>query len=96
MVNVADALAPYFAGETSLDMVLSNAVELFLDTYKEGTFVCDVCGKIVYPKVTTNEHGIFIESESAEIRGGLGNHVMKKRVCKNCLNTLSVMENKDK
>ena len=33
MVNVADAFASYFAGETSLDIALSNAVELFLITY---------------------------------------------------------------
>lgn len=92
MVNVADELAAYFAGETSLDTAISNAIELFLDAYKAGTVVCDVCGEIVYPKVITNEHGIFIESESAEIRGGLGNHVVKKNVCKNCLNTLSVVK----
>lgn len=94
MVNVTDELAPYFAGETSLDTALSNAIELFLDTYKAGTFVCDVCGEIVYPKVTTNKHGIFIESENAEIRGGLGNHVMKKNVCNNCLSTLRAIKKK--
>lgn len=96
VVNVTDALIAYFAGETSLDIALSNAVEVFLDTYKAGTFICDVCGEIVYPKVTTNEHGIFIESESAEIRGGLGNHVIKQNVCKNCLSALNTIESKEK
>lgn len=96
MVNITNEFVPYFGGETSLDTALSNAVELFLDTYKAGTFVCDVCGEIVYPKVTTNEHGIFIESESAEIRGGLRNHITKKNVCKNCHRTLSAMEDEER
>lgn len=96
VVNVTDELAPYFAGKISFDIAFLNAMELFLDTYEAGTFICDVCGEIVYPKVTTNEHGIFIESENAEIRGGLGNHVIKKNVCKNCLSVLSMIESEEK
>lgn len=83
MVNVADIIA------------LSNAIEIFLDAYKAGIFLCDVCGKIVYPKVTINESGIFIERESAEFRGGLGNHIIKKNVCENCLNAINLMKNKE-
>lgn len=85
MVNVTDELASYFTGETSFDIACSNAIKVFLDVYKIGIFICDVCGEIIYPKVTTNKHGIFIKSEKARICDRLGNYVIKKHVCKNCL-----------
>ena len=60
-MNITDALIPYFEGKISWEKAVSDACELFVKTYQSETFICMFCGKIVFPKLTTNEHGIFIE-----------------------------------
>jgi len=83
-MNITDALAPYFWGDITLEEATENAAQLFVETYVKGSFVCEWCGKIIYPKVTTNEHGIFVESNSAELRGGVGNACIAKNICEAC------------
>lgn len=83
-MNVADELTPFFLGKEGLDTAVARAADLFLQLYESGTFVCDVCGETIYPKVLVNCHGIFVESTKSEIRGGLGNYVLKKNVCESC------------
>ena len=61
-MNITDALVPYFEGKVSWDAAVHEACKLFLETFESATFVCENCGEIVFPKVTTNEHGIFVES----------------------------------
>ena len=81
---VTDSLSSYFAGKASLKNALQDAMEAFLTSYNCGTFVCSLCGNIVYPKVTTNEHGIFISDTRNEIRGGFANKLLKQNVCEKC------------
>lgn len=84
IVNAADELAPYFGGEESFETALERAVSVFEQSITTGTFTCDICKEVIFPKVTVNEHGIFVESSKSEIRGGLGNRVLKKNVCEDC------------
>lgn len=84
IVNAADELAPFFSGEEDFDAALKRAVSVFEQSITAGTFICDICVEVIFPKVTVNEHGIFVESSKSEIRGGLGNRVLKKNVCENC------------
>lgn len=81
---VTDNLSSYFAGKASLEDALQDATETFLTSYNSGTFVCSLCGNIVYPKVTTDEHGIFISDTRNEIRGGLANRLLKQNICEKC------------
>ena len=92
ITNVADTLAPFFSGDKQLDEAVANARKLFLKTFEDETFVCKGCGEIIFPKVTVNEHGIFIESSRAEIRGGKGNHCIEKDVCEECVSHWKVFE----
>lgn len=82
-MNITDALVPYFEGKVSWDKAASEACELFLKTFESATFICESCGEIIFPKVTTNEHGIFIESNRTEVRG-VRNSVIKENICANC------------
>ncbi len=88
-MNITDALEPFFAGEMSLEDALNDTTEMFYKALAENTFVCEVCGETIMPKITTNEHGIFIDSARAEIRGGLGNKVLKRNVCEGCLKRMN-------
>ena len=83
-MNITNASVPYFDGNESWQEAVSKAAELVVPAFAGSTFVCDVCGKIVFPKLTTDEHGIFIESNRTEIRGGKGNRCIKRDVCENC------------
>lgn len=80
---VTDNLSSYFAGKASLENALQDTAKAFVDGLNRGTFVCSLCGNIIYPKVTTNEHGIFIESNRTEVRGA-HNSVIKENICANC------------
>lgn len=82
-MNTTDALVPYFEGKVSWEKADSEACELFLKTFEPATFICESCGGIIFPKVTTNEHGIFIESNRTEVRGAR-NNVIKENICANC------------
>lgn len=81
---VTDNLSSYFAGKASLENALQDTVKAFVDGLNRGTFVCSLCGNIVYPKVTTNEHGIFISDTRNEIRGGFANKPLKQNICEKC------------
>lgn len=81
---VTDNLSSYFAGKASLENALQDTAKAFVDGLNRGTFVCSLCGNIVYPNVTTNEHGIFISDTRNEIRGGLANRLLKQNICEKC------------
>ena len=51
--------------------------------FESATFMCESCGEIIFPRVTTNGHGIFIESRRTEFRDAR-NRVVKKNICDNC------------
>lgn len=81
---VTDNLSSYFSGKASLEDALQDTTETFLASYISGTFVCSLCGNIVYPKVTTDEHGIFVSDTRNEIRGGIANRLLKRNICEKC------------
>ncbi len=89
-MNITDALEPFAAGEISLKDALDNAANLFYKALEDNTFVCEICGKTIAPKVTANEHGIFVESDRTELRGGLGNKILKSNVCPECARRMTV------
>lgn len=89
-MNITNALAPYFEGKVSWEKAASEACELFTKTFEEATFICESCGEIIFPKVTTNEHGIFIEAKRTEIRGSRGNHCIKKNICEDCVRNMDM------
>lgn len=68
-----------------LDKAMRDAMETYLACYRDATFVCSVCGDTVYPKISVNEQGIFINSVRSELRGGLSNKPLKKNVCNRCV-----------
>ncbi len=89
--NITDSLIACFAGDKQFDEAIADACKLFLGTFEGETFICKGCGEIIFPKVTVNEHGIFIESNRAEIRGGKGNYCIERDICEECLKKISVI-----
>jgi len=84
-MNITDALEPFFAGKTSFEEASESAAELFSRCFRSYTYKCEVCERLVFPKITTNEHGIFVEDRRSEIRGGKGNRRIKSNVCEECI-----------
>lgn len=74
-----------------MDREVFELFNAFIDRFKAATFICRGCGEIIYPKVTANEQGIFIESNRAEVRGGKGNYCIEKDVCEECLKKVSLI-----
>ena len=85
--SVKDSFTLYFEGASHED-TCRDAIEAFLACYNSGIYVCSQCGDIVYPTVTTDEHGIFISDSRSEIRGGLANKLLKKNVCGKCAESI--------
>ena len=90
ITNVADALAPFFSGDKQWDEAIADAYKLFLKTLEDETFMCKGCGKIISPKITVNEHGIFIESSRAEIGGGKENYCIERDICEECVKKVRI------
>ena len=59
-------------------------LESVLKVYKNSTYICSVCGNIIFPKVEFENGKVDVTTESCDLRGGLGNQVLKKNVCKSC------------
>lgn len=78
-------MSPFFAGDTSWKDSLNAAMETYLACYRDATFVCSVCGDTIYPKISVNEQGIFINSVRSELRSGIANKPLKKNVCNRCV-----------
>ena len=83
-MNITDALVPFFSGEKTFDEAVESATQLFIRCCIDYSYECEICGKLVYAKITTNEHGIFVEDSRTEFRGGKGNKLIKKNVCEEC------------
>lgn len=59
-------------------------INQLLEVYKKSTYICSICGNIIFPEVSFNDGHININSESCELRGGKGNKVLKRNVCEHC------------
>lgn len=66
VVNITDGLVPFFEGKVCWDSAVAKTVEWFVKKYAEETFACELCGEIVFPKLTTNDHGIYIHKRDPE------------------------------
>ena len=65
------------------DVPISN-LDAVLLAFKSETFVCSVCGEIVFPRVIENDGNISVENNRAELRGGIGNCLLRGNVCEKC------------
>lgn len=74
------------------DINITEETAELLKWFNAGTFICNMCGRIIYPKVTIDRYGISVVDERAEIRGGLGNHILKKNVCNECIHKMQIMK----
>lgn len=76
------------------ETVISDAIleikrstcEIVMHYVKGATYICSTCGTIVFPDVTINSDGdVSFTSESGTCTGGLGNKVLAKNVCPQCM-----------
>lgn len=68
------------------DINIVDIIELF----KSHQFICSMCGNIVSPEIEANQDNtINMITETGELRGGIGNKVLKDRICKKCIRNLS-------
>lgn len=62
-----------------------------LRNVKDYTYVCDLCGNVIFPGITfnnkcgTKDVTIEITQQTSAVVGGLGNRIIKDGVCDNCL-----------
>lgn len=64
--------------------VPASSFDIVLLAFKSETFVCSVCGEIVFPKVIESDGNVSIETTRAELRGGIGNRLLRGDVCEKC------------
>lgn len=75
------------------DLDINDIIEIF----KSQQFVCSMCGTVVSPEVKVNQNGaIEMTSETGEIRGGLGNKVIKNHVCIKCMKNVSFIDKENR
>lgn len=68
-------------------------IDYIIELFKSQQFICSICGKIVSPEVIVNQNGtIDMTIETGELRGGLGNKVIKNHICKKCIQNMSLIE----
>ena len=66
-----------------------NIIDI-IEAFKSQQFICSMCGKIISPEVKINNDGaIEMASETGELRGGLGNQVIKDHICSKCMKNIS-------
>lgn len=76
-----DDLIGYFKHKNQPKHYLSNQV---FEMYKNATYICSVCGEIIFPEVELDGENINITTTKCENRGGLGNKVIQKDICESC------------
>lgn len=67
-----------------VQMTRQEKCDSFLGSIKAATYICTVCGQIIWPTVTVNMDEVNIDSERCNVLGGLANRVLKRNVCKDC------------
>ena len=78
-------------GNTIDDVCDLNIVDM-IESFKSYQFICSMCGKIVSPEVKVNQDGTLeMTSETGELRGGLGNKVIKNHICNKCMQNISFL-----
>ena len=50
------------------------------------SYKCNCCGKLIEPKISTKNGETISKIEKGEIRGGLGNKILKDNICTECMN----------
>lgn len=56
--------------------------EYFYQSIKEQAYICSHCGKIIFPQVDWENKEI--NQDKCQIRGGIGNKIMKDNICRQC------------
>ena len=80
-----------------IDDVCDLNITDIIEAFKSQQFVCSMCGKVVSPEVKVNQDGaIEMTSETGEIRGGLGNKVIKNHICIKCMKNVSFIDKENK
>lgn len=92
ITNITDPLAPYLRGEISWEDAVADAYDLYRNTLEREIFICESCGRTIYPEVITNEHRIFIIGSRAELRGGKGNHCIQRNICEECAKKMGIIK----
>ena len=76
-----DSLTRYFECNNHPKHNLSDQV---FEIYKSATYICSVCGDIIFPEIEFDGENINMITTKCETRGGLGNRVQKKDICESC------------
>ena len=79
--------------EFNNDKELYDTLIAFLyNVIRSNTYVCDVCGKIIFPVITaSDEDGRYdVVNTSSGIRDGLGNAVVYNHICNDCFKSATL------
>ena len=85
IIHLCDALIPFFEGKEPFNTAVDRASKLSAKIYKKECFICRDCKKVIYPKVKTNEHGVFIITERNSLVGEKNNEIRSGSVCNACM-----------
>ena len=56
---------------------------------KQNTYICSCCGNIIFPIIKDND----IYQEKTDMRGGIGNKILKRNICNGCVSNFSIFSN---
>lgn len=63
----------------------SNRIASLYNAIKANTYVCDICGEIIFPTIiTSGDGGYDVMKTSIEIIDGTGNKAVCSHVCSDC------------
>lgn len=62
--------------------------QVALEEIYDGRFTCSICGEEIFPKVYVRDNGFSIVANCSEIRGDIGNKVLKEHICEKCYRKL--------
>lgn len=67
-----------------------------IEAFKANTYKCDICGEIIFPKVTTaGDDNYDIMATVTSIYSGIGNKKIHNHVCPDCAKSLNNVEVKE-
>lgn len=59
-------------------------LEKIFETYRDSTYICSVCGNVIFPDITFEGEKVNITTTTCDLLGGMRNGILKKNVCESC------------
>jgi hypothetical protein len=69
---------------------VADNISKVIEVFKSGQYICSCCGKIISPTLDVSQGNLRITMDSADLRGGVGNHILLDHICSDCKDRIGV------